>query len=212
VLVGVSDFVDPELERAAAVEKDRASGSKQTASSLEPLPARPDAEPFERLRDAASARVAEGHPPRVFLARLGTAADSAPRAGFVCALLAAGGIVPVDAGCFPTEESLVAAWGASGCEVAALCSSDEVYAERALAATLALRAAGATTVVYAGRAGERETELRDAGVDRFLTLGGDALADLGALLAAQEVNLLQETNPQARHLARGSSPNGREPR
>jgi methylmalonyl-CoA mutase len=195
VLVGVNDFVDPSLDPApaTALESPAPSGEAPAAA----LPVRRDAEPFERLRDAARAAAAAGAPPQVFLARLGSPADSAARAGFVTALLAAGGVAAVDAGSFGSDEELAAALRASGCTVAALCSSDAVYAERAVAAARALREAGARCLVHAGRPGDLEAPLRAAGVDRFLALGGDALEDLAALHSALAVRGPGSAQPAA---------------
>ncbi|HVS16391.1 MAG TPA: methylmalonyl-CoA mutase family protein [Thermoanaerobaculia bacterium] len=182
VFVGVNDFVDRAVTLAPASSLERPAPSG--GASFEALPLRRDAEPFERLREAAREAAESGTGPRVFLARLGTPAESAARAAFVSALLAAGGIAAVDAGSFHDDDELAAALRESGCPVAALCSSDAVYAERAVDAARALRRAGARFVVLAGRPGELEAPLQAAGVDRFLALGGDALDDLAALLAA----------------------------
>jgi methylmalonyl-CoA mutase len=74
--------------------------------------------------------------------------------------------------------ALAAAFKASGAAVACLCSSDKLYADHATAAAKALQAAGAKHIYLAGRPGEREAELRDAGVQDFIFAGGDALAVL----------------------------------
>jgi methylmalonyl-CoA mutase len=73
----------------------------------------------------------------------------------------------------------VTAFKASGATLACLCSSDKIYAADATAAAKALQAAGARHIYLAGRPGEREAELRDAGVQDFIFAGGDALALLG---------------------------------
>jgi methylmalonyl-CoA mutase len=75
--------------------------------------------------------------------------------------------------------ALVAAFKTSGAAHACLCSSDKVYADQAGAAAKALQAAGATHIYLAGRPGEQETMLRDAGVQDFIFAGGNALAMLG---------------------------------
>jgi methylmalonyl-CoA mutase len=75
--------------------------------------------------------------------------------------------------------ALVTAFKASGATLACLCSSDKIYAADATAAAKALQSAGARHIYLAGRPGEREAELRDAGVQDFIFAGGDALALLG---------------------------------
>jgi methylmalonyl-CoA mutase len=74
--------------------------------------------------------------------------------------------------------ALAVAYKASGAALACLCSSDKVYADQAAGAAKALKAAGAKHIYLAGRLGEQEAALRDAGVQDFVFAGGDALAVL----------------------------------
>jgi methylmalonyl-CoA mutase len=74
--------------------------------------------------------------------------------------------------------ALATAYKASGAAMACLCSQDKVYAENAIAAAKALQAAGAKHIYLAGRPGELEAALREAGVNDFIFAGGDALAML----------------------------------
>ena len=67
---------------------------------------------------------------------------------------------------------------ASGAPIACLCSSNEIYATEAEAATAALKKAGAKAVFLAGRAGEHENVWRKAGIDDFIFAGCDVLAAL----------------------------------
>ena len=76
-----------------------------------------------------------------------------------------------------------AAWHAqtltsSGCQIACLCGSDKRYATDAVEAAKALKAAGATRLYLAGKPGELEAALREAGVDEFIHVGVDVLASL----------------------------------
>jgi methylmalonyl-CoA mutase len=84
--------------------------------------------------------------------------------------------VTVDAG------TVAAALAAAGTTAACVCSSDPVYAEQAADVAAALRAAGATRVLLAGRPGEHREAWTAAGVDTFVSLGGDAVATLTGLL------------------------------
>ena len=138
------------------------------------------AEPFEALRDASDAiRAATGTRPKVFLANLGSPAESNARATFAKNFFEAGGIEAV------SDEStdrppLAPAYEAAGAKLACLCSSDKIYEREAVPAAKALRAAGAEHIYLAGRPGEREAALRAAGVQSFIYEGCDALATLKA--------------------------------
>jgi len=78
--------------------------------------------------------------------------------------------------------ALVAAFKASGAKLACLCGSDEGYAAEATQAAKALAEAGAT-IWLAGRPGELEGRLREAGVENFVFAGTDAVAALQDALA-----------------------------
>jgi methylmalonyl-CoA mutase len=79
---------------------------------------------------------------------------------------------------FGDPAALAAAFKASAAAMVCLCSSDRIYAGQAVAAARALHAAGAKHIYLAGRPGEQEAALRDAGVGDFIFAGGDALATL----------------------------------
>ena len=151
---------------------------------------------FERLREASDRHQrATGHRPKVFLANLGPVSDHTARAGFARHVLAAGGIDSVDVGGFDTPTEAADGFAVSGTEVAIICSSDTRYAEQATDTARLLKQAGARMVLLAGRPGDHEergpdedgddeTGWRDTGVDRFVFAGGDAHADLIAVLDA----------------------------
>ncbi len=152
------------------------------AIRVEPLPSLRTAEPFEVLRASADIAAAAGARPTVFLATLGAVAGFTARAGFARNLFEAGGIAAPSGNGFARGggtdlAALVAAFRGSGTKLACLCGSDENYAAEAIAAARALKAAGAT-VWLAGRPGEQEAALREAGVENFVFAGGDALAIL----------------------------------
>ncbi|HEY4059432.1 MAG TPA: methylmalonyl-CoA mutase family protein [Kofleriaceae bacterium] len=67
-------------------------------------------------------------------------------------------------------------------DVAVLCGSDERYATDAANVAKQLKAAGAKKVVIAGRPGDLEAALREAGVDAFVFMGADVLATLDDLV------------------------------
>lgn len=156
-----------------------------------PLPSIRSAEPFEALRDKADGVAAKrGQRPQVFLATLGPIADFTARAGFARNLFEAGGLAAPGHDGFAKNDTtdisaLVAAYQASGAKLACLCGSDAAYAAEGIAAAQALATAGAT-VWLAGRPGDLEATLNNAGVTSFIQAGGDAIA---ALQAAQQIAL-----------------------
>ncbi|MET0233907.1 MAG: methylmalonyl-CoA mutase family protein, partial [Kibdelosporangium sp.] len=132
------------------------------------------AEAFEELRDLADAQPRR---PQVFLATLGPVAAHTARASFAANLFQAGGIETPNAGPSSTAEDVATAFTASGARIACVCGPDKLYAERLPDVVEALRAAGATRVLLAGR-GEF------AGIDGQVHVGTDALAVLRDTLKA----------------------------
>ncbi|TIC84296.1 methylmalonyl-CoA mutase family protein [Nocardioides sp. GY 10127] len=124
---------------------------------------------FEALRDEP----AIGH---AFLATLGTVAAHTARATFATNLLAAGGVGVDVAGATTGPDDLVAAY--AGQPVVVLAGTDPAYAEWGAEAAAALRAAGATRVVVAGKPADFADDSCALGVDAlaFLTRTRDALA------------------------------------
>ncbi|NLU70070.1 methylmalonyl-CoA mutase family protein [Streptomyces sp. HNM0574] len=176
-VTGVSEFpllAETPLERESAPEAPRGGGL--------PRVRRDDA--FEALRSRSDAHLAAtGSRPRLFLAALGPAAAHTARVSFVSNLLQAGGIEPVHDPVTVDAESAAGALARSGATVACLCSDDTRYAEEAAGVTAALKAAGAASVLLAGRPkGEQREEYERAGVDEFVFAGGDAVAVLSSLL------------------------------
>ncbi len=159
-------------------------------TTIDPLPIRPLAEPFEALRSASDAWLARtGARPRALLVTIGPVAHHAARAGFARNALEAGGIETTESGIVTEASSAMAAFGASGAGIAVLASSDALYAEHAAAIATALRDAGARTVLYAGRPGDREAALREAGVNLFMHAGMDVVALLHELLQREGVTV-----------------------
>lgn len=166
---------------AAALHRDE----PETAEPLEPF--RPSAA-WERLRLATDAVVSEGGDrPKIFLANLGSVREHRARTEFAAGLFQAGGIAPLDHGSCEHAPCVASDFRTSGARVAVLCSSDERYAELAADAAAALKEAGASRVYLAGRPGEHEEAWREAGVDKFVYLGCDALAVVEDLLVHLEV-------------------------
>jgi methylmalonyl-CoA mutase len=139
------------------------------------------AEPFEALRaelDAATA--ATGKRPQVFLAVIGPIAAFTARATFAKNLFEAGGFSAPIPEPFADQAAMLAAFKASGAGLACLCSSDDLYASEAVDAAEALEAAGARQVWLAGRPGDLEGALKQAGVGGFVYAGCDVIEALTA--------------------------------
>lgn len=145
---------------------------------------------WEAMRDASDAHVAAGNArPEVFLANLGRIPEHRARAMFAQNLLQAGGIeAPNNDGAESIAE-LVEAFRSSGAPAACICSTDARYAESAAELARALKAAGAQRVLLAGRPGELEDALREAGVDGFMFVGCDALSVVRASAQALGVSI-----------------------
>ncbi|MCB9762869.1 MAG: methylmalonyl-CoA mutase [Alphaproteobacteria bacterium] len=144
--------------------------------TVEPLPLRRLAAPWEALRDRSDAAPAR---PQVYLATLGTLAQHNARATWTRNLLEAGGFEVVE-GPGGEDVSAIAA-GLEQRSVAVICGPDALYAEHAAALARALGASGAAKVMLAGRPGSLQEALWAAGVSGALYLGMDVLDALGAL-------------------------------
>ena len=186
VLTGVSEF--PNLHETNVVVLDATpiapasyGATKITFDALAPMRL---AVPFEQLRDKSDDILKKtGARPKVFLANLGTPADFTARATYAEGFFEFGGIIaiqfsPLDATARVIEGIFITEARASGAALACLCSSDEIYAEHAVAAAKALQVAGIKHIYLAGRPGEQEGAYRMAGINDFIFAGGDALAAL----------------------------------
>ncbi len=181
-LTGTSDYPDLNEKPAAVLDVPPVAAPKEAAAvkMIEPLPSIRLAEPFEALRDASDRALKKtGARPKVFLANLGKVSDFTARAMFAKNFYEAGGIEALSNDGFDDQAAMIAAFKASGARLACLCSSDKVYAEQAVDAAKALTEAGAI-VHFAGRPGELEAALQQAGVKAFIFMGCDAVSTLQA--------------------------------
>jgi methylmalonyl-CoA mutase len=122
---------------------------------------------FEALRDDRATAP-------VFLASMGAVAAFTARSTFAANLLAAGGVDHVVAGATQGVDDVVTAYrDADSPAVVCLVGTDAAYAEWGAELVTALREAGATYVVLAGRA--------DVGADTTIAAGADALAFLRSI-------------------------------
>jgi methylmalonyl-CoA mutase len=106
---------------------------------------------------------------------MGPVAAHTARATFASNLFAAGGVAVEAAGATAGVDDVTAAY--AGQPVVCLAGTDGAYAEWGGDLVSALRAAGATYVVLAGKPGERTV----ADVDDSCAMGVDALGFLGRI-------------------------------
>ena len=182
VLTGASEF--PNLHEAHVAVLDvkpvALAPYGEAKFKFDALPPMRLAAPFERLRDRSDADPESARRAAESLSRQSRHRRRLHRARDLCQELFRDRRDRGDryATGFTDPAALAAAFKASGAALACLCSSDKVYAEHAVAAAKALQAAGAKHIYLAGRPGEQEAALRDAGVGDFIFAGGDALAML----------------------------------
>lgn len=166
--------------KAAARDKATLADLSRTAdeggAEAEPFWPIRIAEPFERLRDLSDQRTSAGRAPRIFLAAIGPLAEHSARVQFAQNFFTAGGITVVNAA--GDAAALEQAARDAGCQLACLCGSDKRYAAEAVEAAKALKRAGVARLYLAGKPGDLEITLREAGVDEFIHVGVDVLAAL----------------------------------
>lgn len=169
-ITGVSEF--PDIHETPVPVAGSWSQGVAISNAITALPRLRLAQAFETLRQNAEAMQPR---PVMFLATLGTPAQTIARAGFAKNFFEAGGIGSPGTDGFADIAALVAAFKESGATLACLCSSDEVYGEQGAAAAEALKAAGARLVLVAGKPRQ---ELTTAGIDDFIYAGMDIVAAL----------------------------------
>lgn len=148
-------------------------------TSITPLPNLRLAEDFEHLRDLGDTFQHEfGHRPKIFLASMGRVSEFTARASFAKNIFEAGGIEAVPGAGGSDVATIAQEFKGSGASFAVICSSDAVYVESGALLAAALRDAGASTIYLAGRPGDQEATLKEAGVDDFVFMGCDAHAIL----------------------------------
>jgi len=185
-LTGVSEFPMAAEEPVVRAEPDRSGPRAGAVGPLEhvsgsatvvaALPVRRLAADFESLRDAAEQFAARtGHPPRVFLATLGSVASHTARSTWTSNLFEAGGILVIEPGPLLDVDAVAVAFDESGATFACIVGSDSTYADLAAPAAEALLAAGANKVALAGNPGDRRASDEAAGVTLFIHVGIDVV-------------------------------------
>ena len=130
----------------------------------------------------------------MFLANLGPVAAFTARATFAKNFFEAGGVEALGNDGFADAAALVAGFKASGAKLAALCSSDAVYAEQGLEAAKSLAAAGAHLYRRgpSGRAWRRNGARPGRAISSIV--GSDMLAQLRDALQGGVTFLLRREN------------------
>jgi len=132
---------------------------------------------FEKLRDAGDAYAAKmGARPKIFLACLGTIAEFTARASFAKNFFEAGGIAAVSGTGGTDTASIAEDFRRTNAALAVICGTDKLYAAHGVELAKALRSAGAAVMYLAGRGGDLEAALKDAGVNGFIFMGCDVTA------------------------------------
>ncbi|MCG8450660.1 MAG: methylmalonyl-CoA mutase subunit beta [Pirellulales bacterium] len=165
-----------------------ALGFHAQATSVTPLEARSFAQPYEELRDACDAwQETQGRRPSVFLANMGPIAHHTARATYSKSFFEAGGFEVISNEGFQDANAAAQALAKSGASIAVICSSDKLYPEVVPEVAPLLKAAGARTVVLAGKPGTNEEAWRAAGVDRFIFISCNVLGTLREMLQEEGV-------------------------
>lgn len=201
-LTGASEFPNLAEKPVAVLDVPRsnvprgANFGPGSTVACDALPSQRLAEPFEALRDASDAYHAKtGRRPVVFLANLGGVAAFNARATFAANAFAAGGIEALSNDGFSDAEAAATAFRESGAALACICSTDAIYAERAVETAEALARVGAGIIYLAGKPADLAEPLKQAGVQAFLHVGCDLLTLLnGALRAAMRLPSPQRTS------------------
>ena len=155
-----------------------------TVTPLGSLESRPfEAHRFELLRGRAASLPEPSR--RALVVTVGEPYALKPRMDFTREALEVAGLrVEILDPAPDPKAALEAALSSEGAAVIAICASDEgaMAALEAMAGPMKER--GARCCVVAGRPGERETALREAGADAFVFSGMDAVEVLGGVIAA----------------------------
>jgi len=146
---------------------------------LEPILQWRQSEIWEELR-ARSDRARS--PLLAFLANLGPTPSHKARSTWTQNLLAAAGIDAKGNAGFSEASSLASAWNESGASLAVIAGSDEDYETMLEPAIAELKTAGCPVVLVAGRPGDRESRLREAGASDFIFVGADVLSVMSRVL------------------------------
>ena len=171
-LTGVSSFPNLSEDPSALSPQAVPDDLDDPAITVEPIPLRRPAEPFERLRQASDIYLQKrGQRPKVVLATLGRPSDYAARATYAESFFASGGIETISI-------DKASEYDAATSPIACICSSNEVYEQEGSEAAKILKEQGAKLIYSVGRPGDLRKTLKSAGVGGFLHQGCDIVETL----------------------------------
>jgi len=171
-LTGVNSFSELGEARVKAEPHPLPEDLEDPAISIEPIPMRRLAEPFERLREASDGYLkAHKQRPKIALVTLGQASGHGARAAYAESLFATGGIETVT---IDDPRS----YNKSVSPIACICASDETYAREGTETAKTLHQAGADHIYLVGRPGDMRQKLNKAGVGGFIHQGCDIITTL----------------------------------
>jgi methylmalonyl-CoA mutase len=151
----------------------------QPSFHVEPIPQWRAAEAWEDLRrrsDTSSKR------PSAFMANLGSIPAHKARSTWAQNLLAGAGIEAHGNPGFDDPATLAGAFKESRATMAVVCGSDADYESMLEPAVVALKRAGCSVLLVAGRPKVDEAALRDSGVSDFVFVGADVLSIMSDVL------------------------------
>jgi methylmalonyl-CoA mutase len=174
--IGVSQFADPSSVDTA--ESTPAIDTSAVGALLEPIApfdiVRVD-EPWEALRTRANGR-------GVLLIEIGPVAHHKARSDFAKDLFAAGGFSVLSTGAVSDPDAASVAFATQRAKVACVCGNDSDYERWIPTLAPQLRAAGAKSVIVAGRWPADPERWRAAGVSSVVHLGMDFVEALSQVL------------------------------
>jgi methylmalonyl-CoA mutase len=146
---------------------------------VEPTPQWRASEAWEQLRDRSDRSPTR---PSAFMANLGSIPAHKARSTWAQNLLTAAGIESFPNDGFSDADDVAAAWGKMPASLAVICGSDADYETLLEPAITALKKAGCPLVLVAGRPGDRDAALREAGASDFVYVGADVLRIMANVL------------------------------
>lgn len=150
------DAVQAALEGMTIAEMYRQFQRDNGETTLEPIPQKRGAEPFEQLRIAMEQYATKtGEREKVFLANVGPIANYKPRADFASGFFEVGGFEVITNNGFKTIDDVVEAANESDARTIVICSTDEAYRE-AVPALLKAISSENKTIYLAGRPSDEE--------------------------------------------------------
>ncbi len=192
---------------AAPADRELGDGEPGGPRSIEPLEPRPDAAPFEHLRDTVAARESAGSErPQIYLACMGEVAEHVNLANWAKSFFEVAGIETVPSGALAGTSEQAEVFRAGGFRLAAVCAGRDEKPEEVGELVESLRAAGAGYVYMVNSTPELN---RAAGADEIVRNGVDMVEVLTAALGRLGVEVPPETVGATGHGATGAEGDAR---